>query len=333
MKKHVTLGLLVLLISSVVFAGGQGESAGSVKTYNLIAAHVNNEDHSFHKGIEAFKEAVERDSNGRITVSIHGNGELGGNEDELVQKLATGTVDVIIAAPAFMAQSVKEADLFSLPYLFADIPHWERSVNGDPGKKIAEFIEKKGTFKFLGYFKDGVRNMYTVKPVKTLADMKDIKFRIQNSPTQIAFWSKLGVQPTFIAFNEIYQALQNVVIDGAENSFASMAQQKHYEVCKYITLTEHDVATRFFLMSKDKYMSMPEDLRKVIDSAGIEAAKKQQEIDLTIGDQYVDQMRKAGVTFIEIDKAPLISMTDQVRVDSASKLGLTSVLADINALR
>jgi tripartite ATP-independent transporter DctP family solute receptor len=331
MKKALSI-LAICLASVSLFASGSQEASADAH-YNIIAACVNTVDHSFTKGMEAFKEAVEEKSNGRITVEIHANGELGGNEDELVQKLATGTVDVIIAAPAFMAQSVPEADLFSLPYLFADVDHWSRSVSGAPGKEIAEFVDAEGTFHFLGYFKDGVRNMYTTKPISNKADMKDIKFRIQNSPTQIAFWTALGVQPTFISFGEIYQALQNGVIDGAENSFASMAQQKHYEVCPYVTLTEHDVATRFFLMSEDKYNTLPADLQQIIDECGAIAAQKQQEIDLTIGDQYVEQMTAAGVTFSPIDKTPLIESTDQIRIDAAKNLGLSSVLDEINALR
>lgn len=332
MKK--TLSILAICLASVsLFASGNKESVNNTQHYNLIAACVNTTDHSFTKGMEAFKTIVEKNSNGQITVEIHANGELGGNEDELVQKLATGTVDVIIAAPAFMAQSVPEADLFSLPYLFADVDHWSRSINGAPGTEIAKFVDAEGTFHFLGYFKDGVRNMYTTKPINSQADMKDLKFRIQNSPTQIAFWTALGVQPTFISFGEIYQALQNGVIDGAENSFASMAQQKHYEVCPYVTLTEHDVATRFFLMSEDKFNSLPENLQKIVDEAGKEAAKQQQAIDLTIGDQYVTQMTAAGVTFSPIDKTPLIESTNQIRIDAAANLGLSSVLEEINALK
>ena len=305
-----------------------------VAEYKLIAAHVSTEEHSFHLGLEEFKKQVEEKSNGRIEVEIHANGGLGGNEDELVQKMATGTVDIIIAAPSFMAQSVKEADILSLPYLFSDVAHWERVMDGEPGQEMSRLAEEKsGLFKVLGYFKDGVRNMYTIKPVEGLEDMKDLKFRIQNSPTQIAFWSELGVQPTFIAFNEIYQALQNGVIDGAENSFAQIAQQKHYEVCKNITLTEHDVATRFFLISQAKYYQLPDDLKATIDEAAIEAVKAQRKVDLELDTKYMQEMKDAGVNFIAIDKEPLISMTDKVRVDAAKEMGLEAMLDQINELK
>ena len=310
------------------------QASGGNAEYKLIAAHVSSEAHSFHLGLEEFKKQIEEKSNGRIEVEIHANGELGGNEDELVQKMATGTVDMIIAAPSFMAQSVKAADLLSLPYLFKDVDHWEKVMDGEPGQEISRLVEEQsGLFKVLGYFKDGIRNMYTVKPVETLEDMKDMKFRIQNSPTQIAFWSKLGVQPTFIAFNEIYQALQNGVIDGAENSYAQIAQQKHYEVCKYITQTEHDVATRFFLISQQKYNELPEDLQKAVDESAELAVKKQREVDLELDAKYKDEMEKAGVTFISIDKQPLIDMTEDVRHDAAEEMGLSDMLDQINALK
>ncbi|MDO5408011.1 MAG: TRAP transporter substrate-binding protein [Eubacteriales bacterium] len=312
-----------------------GEAAAAADAeYKLIAAHVSTEEHSFHAGMMEFKKQVEEKSGGRIAVEVHPNGELGGNEDELVQKMATGTVDMIISAPSFMAQSVKAADLLSLPYLFEDLEHWEKVMDGEPGQKMSQLVEEKsGLFKCLGYFKDGVRNMYTIKPVETVEDMKDLKFRIQNSPTQIAFWSELGVQPTFVAFNEIYQALQNGVIDGAENSFSQIAQQKHYEVCKNITMTEHDVATRFFLISLNKYNSLPDDLKKVVDESAAEAVAKQREVDLELEGKYKQEMQDAGVNFIEIDKAPLIEMTEQVRIDAAAGLELTDMLEQINALK
>lgn len=313
---------------------GEQEAATPNAEFTLIAAHIATEEHSFHIGMEEFKKQAEELSNGRIAVEIHPNGELGGNEDELVQKMATGTVDMIISAPSFMAQSVKEADILSLPYLFADVEHWARVMDGEPGQKISALVEEKsGLFHVLGYFKDGVRNMYTIDPVETVEDMKDIKFRIQNSPTQNAFWSTLGVQPTFVAFNEIYQALQNGVIDGAENSFAQIAQQKHYEVCKNITQTEHDVATRFFLISKDKYNQLPDDLKSVVDEAGKLAEAKQREADQNLDKEYKQVMKDAGVNFIEIDKQPLIDMTEQVRVDAAKEMGLEKLFDQINSLK
>ena len=302
--------------------------------YTLIAAHVSTEEHSFHTGMMEFKKQVEEKSGGRIAVEIHANGELGGNEDELVQKMATNTVDVIISAPSFMAQSVAEADLLSLPYLFQDVVHWEKTMDGEVGQTISQLVEEKsGMFHVLGYFKDGVRSMYTVNPVESMDDMKDLKFRIQNSPTQVAFWTELGVQPTFVAFNEIYQGLQNKVIDGAENSYSQIYQQKHYEVCKNVTETEHDVATRFFLISKAKYDAMPDDLKAVIDESAALAVTAQREADAAMNDEYKQLMMDAGVNFIQIDKTPLIEKTESVRQDAAKGMGLEDMLNTINSLK
>lgn len=313
---------------------GDSSVDSSNAEYKLIAAHVSSKEHSFHTGLEAFKKEVEEKSNGQIAVEIHANGELGGNEDELVQKMATGTVDIIISAPSFLSQSVKEADLFSLPYLFESVDHWEACMNGEPGDTMKNLIEKKsGLFHTLGYFKDGVRCMYTMKPVESLEDMKDIKFRIQNSPSQIAFWSKLGVQPTFVSFSEIYQALQNKVIDGAENSFSQIYQQKHYEVCKHVTLTEHDVATRFLLMSSYKYNKLPDDLKKIVDEAGQHASEVQLETDAALDTEFRAQMESAGVTFHTIDKQQLIDLTEDIRQNKAAELKAEEIFDSINSLK
>lgn len=331
LKVMLASTLAISMLSLISCGGGSGAAADG--TYNLIFAHVASADHSFNVGALAFKEAVETNSDGRITVSVHPNGELGGNEDELVQKMATGTVDIIIAAPSFMAQSVPEIDLYSVPYLFESIEHWEAVVDGEPGQYMGELVEQKTNFKMLGYYKDGVRNVYTVKPINQPSDIQGIKFRIQNSPVQNTFWSTLGVQPSFVAFNEIYQALQNGVIDGAENSLTSMAQQKHYEVCKYITLSEHDVATRLLIMDDATFQSMPADLQEIVLEAAASSITAHRAADIELEAGYIAEIEAAGGIISEIDKTEWIEATEDVRTEAAASLGLTDILNQINDLK
>lgn len=332
-KNFLFFVCVVLFLFAVSCGGSSSSSSGGAKSLHLIGAHVQIEDHSTHAGMVAFKEYVEKESNGAITMEIHHSGQLGANEDELVQKMATGTVDVVITAPAFLMQSVKEVDLFCLPYIFADLEHWYRVMDGKPGKDMADLIEQKSDFKFVSYFKDGIRNTYTVKPINSIDDYKGIKFRIQNTPTQQAFWRAIGTQTAPVAYSEIYQALQNGVIDGAENSIPSVAQQKHYERAKYITLTGHDVATRIMIMAKDKYNMLSDDLKKIVDDAGVYAAQVQREADVESEKKYIVFFEAAGVTISSIDTTPLIERTESIRLESAKNLGLTDMFDEINALR
>ena len=121
----------------------------------LIGAHVNTVDSSYQAGFDAMKEKLEEVSGGKMTVEIHPNGELGGNEAELVEKMATGTVDMIVASPNFVATTgVKEADLFSIPFLYTGLDHWTAVVDGEVGQTITDKINAGGVLHNLGYWRD-----------------------------------------------------------------------------------------------------------------------------------------------------------------------------------
>lgn len=145
----------------------------------LIGAHVNSLDSSYQAGFEALQSKLEELSGGTMTVEIHPNGELGGNESELVEKMATGTVDVIVSAPNFVATTgVPEADLFSIPFLYSDMDHWTSVVDGEVGKEISDMVDAAGTFHSLGYWSCGTREYFGVKPVNTVEDLKGVKIRV-----------------------------------------------------------------------------------------------------------------------------------------------------------
>ena len=180
----------------------------------LIGAHVNTVDSSYQAGFDAMKEKLEEVSGGKMTVEIHPNGELGGNEAELVEKMATGTVDMIVASPNFVATTgVKEADLFSIPFLYTGLDHWTAVVDGEVGQTITDKINAGGVLHNLGYWSCGTREYFGVKPVNTVEDFKNVKIRVQDSDIVRSVWSALGANPTTLAYNELYSGLQNHVID------------------------------------------------------------------------------------------------------------------------
>lgn len=158
----------------------------------LIGAHVNTVDSSYQAGFDAMKEKLEEVSGGKMTVEIHPNGELGGNEAELVEKMATGTVDMIVASPNFVATTgVKEADLFSIPFLYTGLDHWTAVVDGEVGKTISDKINAGGVLHNLGYWSCGTREYFGVKPVNTVEDFKNVKIRVQDSDVVRSVWSAL----------------------------------------------------------------------------------------------------------------------------------------------
>jgi tripartite ATP-independent transporter DctP family solute receptor len=281
----------------------------------------------------AFKEEVERLSNGTVTVEIHPNGALGGGEEELVQKMATGTVDVIVASPNFLAQIEPKADVFSLPYLFSSTDHWSKATSGEPGKEIAKLIDNNTDFKVLGYWMCGIRSYFGTRPVTTTEDFKGVKIRVHSSPVVQKSWQALGAQPANVAYNELYQALQNKVIDAAEQDLGNIYLQKFYEAGKYVSLTEHDIATRFFLIGGKKFKSLSAEQQGWVLQAGEYASLKEHEADMKLSAESRASLEKAGAIFNEVDKATFIKLTEPVRQEAAKTMKAEDILNKIIALK
>lgn len=355
MKKTVSILMAAAVLASVTgctkisttettaAAGGVAETEAAAETeetqaaaeaeVKLIGAHVNSMDSSYQAGFEALKSKLEEVSGGTMTVEIHPNGELGGNEAELVEKMATGTVDVIVSAPNFIATTgVPEADLFSIPFLYSDMDHWTKVVDGEVGQTIADLVDAAGTFHSLGYWSCGTREYFGVKPVNTVEDLKGVKIRVQDSDTVRSVWSALGANPTVLAYNELYSGLQNNVIDAAENDLGNILLQKFYEAGPYVSLTDHDIATRQFLMGAQKYNSLTDEQKAWVDEAAAYACEEQRKFDKQLNDEALEQIKANGGIVNEVDKDSLLEACAEARSEAADKIGVTDLYNKVNEL-
>ena len=176
----------------------------------------------YDEGHKMFKKLVEERSNGRIKADVFPAAQLG-SEVAMVEGVRLGSIDVICANAPNAAAFVPELGLFSVAYLFTDIPHFERVVN-DPqfAKRIDEIIASKNLgIKRIGFYAAGVRNIYSRKgSVASPDDLKGVKIRVQNNPIEVKVWKTFGAIPTPMNFGEVYQALQSGVLDAAENGLA-----------------------------------------------------------------------------------------------------------------
>lgn len=297
----------------------------------LIGAHVNTVDSSYQAGFDAMKEKLEEVSGGKMTVEIHPNGELGGNEAELVEKMATGTVDMIVASPNFVATTgVKEADLFSIPFLYTGLDHWTAVVDGEVGQTITDKINAGGVLHNLGYWSCGTREYFGVKPVNTVEDFKNVKIRVQDSDIVRSVWSALGANPTTLAYNELYSGLQNHVIDAAENDLGNILLQKFYEAGPYVSLTDHDIATRMFLIGANKYNSLTDEQKQWVDEAAEYACKEQRAFDKDLNDKALETIKENGGIVNEVDKDSLIAACADAKDAAAEKIGVTDLYNKVN---
>lgn len=309
----------------------ESEGGAAEPQVKLIGAHVNTTDSSYQAGFEALKEKLEEVSGGTMTVEIHPNGELGGNESELIEKVATGTVDIIVCAPNFVATTgVKEADLFSIPFLYNGIDHWNAVVDGEVGQTISDKINAGGNFHSLGYWSCGTREYFGIKPVTSVADFKGVKIRVQDSEVVRSVWSALGANPAVLAYNELYSGLQNNVIDAAENDLGNILLQKFYEAGPYVSLTDHDIATRICLVGSAKYNGLTEEQKAWVDEAAAYANVEQRAFDKALNDEALEQIKANGGIVNEVNKEELLAACADVRAKAAEDLGVTDLYNKIN---
>ncbi|WP_169871395.1 TRAP transporter substrate-binding protein [Shouchella patagoniensis] len=331
-KKNVLIvGTLALIISGCSNTKVVSESDPG-DPQKLILATQLDANSPYAVGFEAFKNAVEEETGGTVTAEIHTNGSLGGNEDALLQSIATGGVDMAVVSPGFMTQVLREVDLFSLPYLFTSYDHWERVVDGEIGIEMSNMIEQGTNLQVLGYWTAGVRNYYGAEPVNEVADLRNVSIRTQDSPAIQDSWSALGAIPTSVAWDEMYQALQNRVVDASENDFTNIYQSSHHEVTPYLTLTEHDFTTRFFLTSDIVMERFSEDEQAAIYAAAEIATEAAREADKELAEQSLTRLEEEGAIVNEIDTTPFIEQTEPIREEAALHLEAKDLLEAIRHL-
>ena len=198
-----------------------------------------NDDHAFTKALVKFEELVKSYYGKPVNFTLHKNSSLG-LEKQYFEYMSQGkAVDYGIVSPAHMSTFAKAAPFIDAPFVFKDIAHMNKVVDANLLKPIADEVEQKAEVKLIGNAGGGVRNIFSNKPFKNLAEMKGLKVRVQGAPIWSRTFSAIGMSPTVIAYNEVYNAIQNGVINAGENEAAGVEAMKFYEVAPNLV---HDPA-------------------------------------------------------------------------------------------
>ena len=341
MKKSLfTAAALTLGLSAVL--AGCGDSAtngsGEGETLKILAAHnQTSPDNPYQTGLLKFEEVLEAESDGSIDVEVHA-GTLGTEESELVEKLKLGAADVIVVSPGFMTQTgVKEVDLLALPYLFESYDHWESVVDGDVGEQMADLINEKSNndFKLVGYWSAGVRHYYGKKPIESMKDLKGMSIRTQTSGVVSDFWTQAGAVPTSVAWGELYQALQQNVVDSSENAYPYFVQQNHHKTDngKFVSETAHDYTTRLLLVNGKKFDEMTDEQKDALIAAAEASVEAEREAVYAQEEEYKQKAIDEGATVNEIDTAEFIEIALPIQEKLAKDIGAEEMLESINSQR
>ncbi|MBM7552013.1 TRAP transporter substrate-binding protein [Thalassobacillus pellis] len=340
MKKFIALFLtLAAGLFTLTACGGSGSGAGGGDgKIKIVAAHnQTSPENPYQTGLLKFKEVAEEKSGGKIEVEVHA-GTLGTSESELVEKLKLGGADVVLVSPGFMSKTgIDEIDLFAIPYMFDSYEHWEKVVDGEVGDKMAKIINKKSNndFKLLGYWSAGVRHYYGKKPLQSMEDIEGMKFRTQTSGAVASYWEQTGAVPTSVAWGELYQALEQNVVDSAENAYPYFVQQNHHktENGKYITETAHDYTTRFLLVNGKKFESYSKKQQEIIMEAAKASVKAEREAVKKQEEEYKQKAIEDGAKVNQIDRKPFIELAKPLQDKTAEEIGATEMLKKIRELK
>lgn len=356
MKKFLSVLLVMSVVSLFALAGcgsGGSEGAGSKASgsegtssksedgggkLKIIAAHNQTDpENPYQIGMLKFKEVAEKKSNGNIEVEVHA-GTLGTSESELVQKLKLGAADVVLVSPGFMSSTgIEQIDLFSLYYLFDGYDHWAKVVDGEIGDRMGKIINKESnnTFKLLGYWTAGVRHYYGKKPLHSVDDLKGMKIRTQTSGAIADFWEATGAVPTAVPWGELYQALQQGVVDGAENAYPYFVQQNHHktENGHYITETAHTYTTRFLLINGKEFDSYTDKQKKIVMEAAKASVKAEREALHKQEEKYKQIAIEDGAEINQIDLEPFKKIAKPIQDRVAKEIGMEDALQKIREMK
>lgn len=312
MKKILSLIIVVLLsvflLSMFSCGGGKKKASDEV---SLKLGHVLDINHPVHKAMEKWAELVKEKSGGKITIKIYPGGQLG-MEKELVEQLQMNTLDITKISSAALEQFIPEMKIFGMPYLFRSNEHKWKTLNGAVGKEILESAKKRGLIG-LGYYEAGSRSFYTKKtPIRTPEDLKNLKIRVMKSPISIKLLKTLGASPTPISWGELYTALQQGTVDGAENNPPSFVSARHYEVCKYYSLDKHSAPLDVVLFSKSSWSKLSDGQKKIIKDSFQESVEFQRKLWADVVEENFTTLDSVGVEVIEPDISKFRQMVQPI---------------------
>jgi tripartite ATP-independent transporter DctP family solute receptor len=281
---------------------------GAPQKIVLKLGHALDQTHPVHTAMAFMAQRVAELSQGSVEIQMFPNGQLG-SEPECVEQAQRGALAITKVAAAAMEGFAPDMAVFGMPYLFRDETHFWNVANGTVGRELLRAGDKVGLHG-LAYYDAGARNFYTVeRPVLTPADLKESKIRVMSSKTARDLIVALGAGATPIPVGELYSALQQKMVNGAENNPPSYLSNRHYEVAKHYSLTEHTRVPDVLIISQKIWESLPQHVRVWVQQAADESVAYQRKLWTEKSAEALEIVAKNGVTIHRPDKKPFIEAT------------------------
>lgn len=329
MKRKLIIALLFVMMIVLTACGRPGSSSesndgDSDSEYSISIAYLVSEDQSTHLAAEDFKERLEENSDGQISVELFANGSLYDSDREAIEAVQLGNVEMTIPALAAVSSFNKHMMVFDLPFLFEDYDHVYSVLDGELGDELFEEIEEDD-LKGLEYGANGFRHITNnKKPIESPDDLKGQKFRTLESEVQTNAFKALGANASPFAFGELYTALQQGTYDAMESPISLLYTNKFYEVQDYLTVSSHMYAPTALLMNNDFYQELPDDLKEIVDDAAEQYRDEQRELAEEQDEEWIDKLEEEGMEINELtdeQKEAFIEESDSVYEKYEDKIG------------
>ncbi len=264
--------------------------------------------------VEMMGKKLEAATNGRIKVQMFPGAVLG-QEKEVVEQTQLGAIQIARISLGVIGPVVPEVNVFNMPFVFRDIPHMRKVIDGAVGDELmAKVSASPAKLVALGWMDGGSRSLYTKKPVRSPADLKGQKIRMMGNPLFVDTMNAMGGNGIAMGYGEVFSALQTGVIDGAENNPPSMFTSNHYSAgAKYYTQTNHLIIPEILVMSKVAFDKLSAADQALVKKLGREAQLDQRVLWDKSVEEHSAKLKAAGVEFINIDNRPFFDATAPVR--------------------
>ncbi|MCS2156354.1 TRAP transporter substrate-binding protein [Scandinavium sp. H11S7] len=277
-------------------------TAQAAEKVTLKLAHNLERSHVVHQAFEQMAKEVKQLSDGKMTIRIYPSSQMG-SARETMELLQNGALDMTKGSASDLESFDNTYAIYNLPYLFKDQKHFDNVVFGNVGKEIMESSKDKGFFALSAYIA-GTRSFYAKKPITKPEDLKGLKIRVQASPTTLRMVELMGGSPTPISFGEVYTAMQQGVVDGAENNVPSWVQTRHIEIAKVYSEDEHASIPDFLVISTKTWSKLTPEQQQILSKAAKDSEAWQQKAWANVEAETRAQATAMGGTFVTVDKAP-----------------------------
>jgi tripartite ATP-independent transporter DctP family solute receptor len=293
----VKKGLISLVVGSILLSSAPLYAAVSLKL-----SHNHSRQHPVQKSMELMAKRANELSNGNLKIRIYPDAQLG-TQRESLELVQNGALAMAKSNAAELEAFAKDYGAFNLPYLFTDREHYYRAMLSEAGKQVLQSSRPNG-FIGLTYYDAGARSFYAKKPINSPADLKGLKVRVQPSPSAVEMIKLLGGNATPLAYGELYTALQQGVVDAAENNLTALTLNRHGEVTKFYSVDEHTMIPDVLVISAKVWDKLSESDRKALQQAADESMMYMKELWAESEATEKVAAEKMGVEFVYPDKKP-----------------------------